>query len=151
MPAALWAQYLEPGDIDIFIAGHETLDEPLEEPKVTLGLIVYSLKIKKVYDGFEDIFTGGMSSNALGRFQKTYREFLEADTNIPDLFEQLIGGMGFRQQGYQKYWTIGFGKMCLGKEEQGSLPEGAWEQITNLIDRNDIEILRSRIDDIRHF
>jgi hypothetical protein len=153
IPSLLYSQYLEPGDIDVFISRQEDFaNELAEHTKITdmVGWLRFANRMKKIGEDFTELFEGKMNEKEFKNFQKTYRNFLDTPKGIPGGFIKGIEKMGFQSNGHQKYWTIAFGAMCFDREKEGVLTEEAWGKVTNLIDPKDLELIKSRMEDIRN-
>jgi hypothetical protein len=157
VPVLLHAQYLEPGDIDIFINGQEAFAQKLKEDAKGLsviGWLGFANRMKRLGDGFNKVYEGTMTGQEFGRFQKTYREFVDSDGRIPEAFQAGIQKMGFPENGHQKYWTIVFGAAFFTTLEEKNISGGGREQaaayMAALIDPGDLEIIRNRVEDIRN-
>jgi hypothetical protein len=153
VPCLLRAQYLEPGDIDVFIEGQENfVNEMSENVKITdmISWLSFANRMKKLGDDFTQLFEGRMSEREFTNLQKTYQRFVDAERGIPEGFSQGIGKMGFQSNGHQKYWTIMFGAMCFDKAEGAGTTAETWGRVENLIDSRDLAIIKNRIEDLKN-
>jgi hypothetical protein len=153
IPPLLYPQYLEPGDIDVFINGQEDFAiELAEHTKISdmAGWLSFANRMKKIREDFTELFEGKMNEKEFEGFQKTYRSFLDTARGTPDGFSKGIEKMGFQGNGHQKYWTITFGAMCFDREKENGITEEVWGKVSDLIDRQDLELIKSRMEDIRN-
>jgi len=145
LSAVLYAQVLEPGDVDIFINGFlmidsveakddavwDTYQEQLEEAVAFLYTWDYEDGISLTDDQVKEIKT---------KFQKFMK------IKVPDELAGVFKSMGWNRNGHEKYWTIMFGVILLMIQSEYGSPGTA--KLMEVFHNNDVALIKTVVEKI---
>jgi hypothetical protein len=148
------AQYLAPGDIDIFINARQEITRLLnagfagEEGR-------YMMQAAEFYGAlYFWLWADILTDEELSAFRQKYMDFMAQKP--PAGAEQMFSEIGWQNNGHQKFWTILFGFACTVMVLEGESPYGSpknkdalYARLFEIIDRQDIYAINSRLADIK--
>ncbi|MDR2072284.1 MAG: hypothetical protein LBP60_02480 [Spirochaetaceae bacterium] len=102
-PALLYSQYLESGDVDIFINNFEAIGEIIGEhtDDETTEWQTYEEIGLEFGESLVNLFE---SAGQFSDFKMQYRRLI--DCTIPGDLENLFRTIGWQNNGHQKFWTL---------------------------------------------
>jgi hypothetical protein len=165
-PFAVYSQYLEPGDIGIFIGGYGRIKSVLEEHKDGPPENEDWTNYNELTDAFaraSEEYIKSSTRNNENNAKRAYREIL--DCKVPVELEQALRAAGWESGGNKKLLTIslGWGFLYAAQEmekETADLPRVFYKlfvekyytsmvKILGILDSRDVELLRTRMEDIK--
>ena len=151
LPSALFSQILVSGDIDILINGSSIIGKTVDE------LTARNNETMKDFQNKIDAFTLDMvhiietaveeeriiSDDEFNILKMEYQKLLQI--NIPIELNDTFKKIGWNNNGYEKFMTIGFGMVVLLIQEVEEYELTGVNILFNLLDKNDIEIIKNRM------
>jgi hypothetical protein len=145
----LFSQYLEPGDIAIFIDNYRSIGQVHDETGIP-GDPVWD-NYNRLGEETISLIDGLSRDSPPGKqdaFQKRYAEFMNCP--IPGAIEKAYRKAGWKHKGHQKFFSIVYGLIFV-ISEKSSAPEdaGSPRRMDGIFHEQDTALILNHLDDLK--